>query len=333
MKKILILTGACGHLGGAILRLTQGKGYAVRALALAEETPLPYPNVTYFRGDVRDADSLRPLFAHASDEEISVIHAAGIVEISDRASPRMVQVNVQGTRSVLALCKEYGARRLVHVSSVHALPELQKDKVQKEIGFFSPDAVQGGYAKTKAEATQLVLDAAKAGLDAVVVQPSGILGPYESRGNHLVQMVRDYLAGRLPACVQGEYDFVDVRDVADGCLRALDRGRSGECYILSNRPCAVRDVLAMVRRLHGGRALPVLPLWLARAALPLMHLLSRLRRTRPLYTRYSLHTLSANDNFSHEKATRELGYRPRDLLETLRDTVLWITAPAAFSPA
>ena len=142
----------------------------------------------------------------------------------------------------------------------------------------------GGYAKTKAEATQAVLDAVGAGLKAVVVHPSGILGPYDASGNHLVQMVSDYIRGRLPACVQGGYDFVDVRDVAQGCLLAAEKGRVGECYILSNRHYEVREVLDIARSVCGGRRLPVLPIWMAKAAAPLLGWIARLRRQRPLYT-------------------------------------------------
>ena len=94
-----------------------------------------------------------------------------------------------------------------------------------EVDHFSPESVEGAYAKTKAEASQAVLDMVREGLNAVIVHPSGILGPYDRSGNHLVQMVTDYLEGRLPACVKGGYDFVDVRDVAKGCLLAMDKGR------------------------------------------------------------------------------------------------------------
>lgn len=150
-------------------------------------------------------------------------------------------------------------KRLVYVSSVHAIPEQEKLQVLEEVQNFSPEAVIGGYAKTKAEATQLVLEAVREGLDAVVVQPSGILGPYDSSHNHLVQMIADYLHGKLPACVRGGYDFVDVRDVADGCLAAAEKGKRGECYILSNRHYEVKDVLSMVRSSNGGRKLPYCP--------------------------------------------------------------------------
>ena len=169
-----------------------------------------------------------------------------------------------------------------------------------------------------------MLDAARAGLNAVVVHPSGILGPYEGAGNHLVQMVSDYLHGKLPACVEGGYDFVDVRDVAMGCLLAGEKGRQGECYILSNRHYEIREVQRIVRSAAGGRRLPVLPMWMAQAAAPAFQWTARRQKKRPLYTSYSLHTLRSNDRFSHDKATAELGYRPRDLVQTLRDTAAWI---------
>ena len=117
---------------------------------------------------------------------------------------------------------------------------------------------------------------------------------------------------------------MDARDVANGCISAALYGKRGECYILSNRHYAVKDVLGMVREVSGGRKLPVLPMWMARAAAPLLGFAAKCRKERPLYTRYSLYTLQSNDRFSHDKATTELGYHPRDLYATIRDTVAWI---------
>ena len=325
MKRIILVTGAKGHLGAAIVGLLAARGETVRGLALPGDTGPEVPGVQYVTGDVREPDSLRPLFAAGPDTALDVIHAAGIVDVSGRACAAMEAVNVAGTRNLLALCREYGVRRLVYISSVHAIPEGTRGTVLREAARFSPAWVTGGYAKTKAAATQLVLDAAAAGLDAVVVHPSGILGPGDdSGGNHLVQMVRDYLAGRLPACVAGGYDFVDVRDVAQGCLLALEKGRSGECYILSGRFCSVKNVLELVRGETKGKRLAVLPMWLARAAAPFFQAAAKRRRRRPLYTAYSLYTLRSNGLFSHEKATAELGYQPRPLAETVRDTVAWL---------
>ena len=329
MSVTFIVTGAAGHLGSTIVRLLSQAGQNVRALSLAGEAQRARRGVTWFTGDVCRPESLRTLFSGLDGRDVCVIHAAGVVDISGEMSARMRDVNVEGTKNVIALCREFDVRRLVYVSSVHAIPEREDMGVMREIRAFSPDAVTGGYAKTKAEATQTVLDAAAAGLDAVVVHPSGILGPYDDAGNHLVQVLRDYLRGKLPACVRGGYDLVDVRDVAAGCVRAALHGRSGECYILSNRHYEVSDMLKLAREAGGGHKLPVLPMWMAEAAVPLLGLVAKLRRQRPLYTRYSLYALKSNDRFDHDKATAELNYRPRDLRATIRDTVRYLKSRQA----
>ena len=324
MEKTYLVTGACGHLGGTLVRLLERTGAQVRGLRLPSEQARDRAHVTYYPGDVRDRDSLRPLFRGLAGREVVVFHTAAIVDISGEVTPQMHDVNVNGTKNILALCREYGVNRLVYVSSVHAIPEKDGYAVLREVDRFSPQQVTGGYAKTKAEATQAVLDAAAQGLDAVVVHPSGILGPFDGTGNHLVQLVKEYAGGKLPACVKGGYDFVDVRDVAAGCLAAAEKGRSGQCYILSNRHYEVQEVLAMAKTLCHGRRLPVLPMWMAQAAEPLLGWVARVKKQRPLYTKYSLYTLRSNDRFDHGKATAELGYRPRDLRQTVRDTLRWL---------
>lgn len=324
MKQFYLITGANGHLGGTLVRMLQGTDCCVRGLVLPGEQVEDTGNITYFFGDVTKPETLEPLFDTPPGAVVIVIHTAGIVDISEKVTPLLYQVNVVGTKNIIAMCQRHGVKRLVHVSSVHAIPEGDKMGVLTEVQRFSPDTVVGGYAKTKAEATQAVLDAATKGLNAVVVHPSGILGPYDESSNHVVQMVKEYMRGKLPACVRGGYDFVDVRDVAVGCLLAAEHGKAGSCYILSNRHYEIKDILAMVRKTVGGRRLPVLPLWMAKMAAPLLGWWARLKKQRPLYTRYSLYTLGSNDRFSHDKATAELCYQPRDLLLTVGDTVNWL---------
>lgn len=321
MKKLFIITGANGHLGGTIVRMLNGRPVQVRGLVFGDKKKQDTGSIHYYSGDVREPETLRPLFEGCEDMETIVIHTAGIIDISNHVSPELYDVNVNGTKNILALCREYLVKRLVYVSSVHAIPEQKRGNVTGEIRDFSPDAVVGGYAKTKAEATREVLRAAQEGLDAVVVHPSGILGPYDRSGNHLVQMVAEYLHGTLPACVKGGYDFVDVRDVAEGCLLAAEKGRKGECYILSDRYCEIREVLEIAGAVSGKKKLPVLPLWMAKMAAPFIQLHARRKKRRPLYTAYSLHVLGTGERFSHKKATEELGYHPRDLKVTIRDMV------------
>ena len=90
------------------------------------------------------------------------------------------------------------------------------------------------------------------------------------------------MKGSLPAGVKGGYDFVDVRDVAEGCLAAAEQGTCGECYILSNRHYEIREVIKMIRQIQGGRCLPVLPVWVARASVTFNRILRPMQKKTPL---------------------------------------------------
>lgn len=328
MDAVYMVTGAAGHLGNTLVRKLVAAGKYVRALCLpGENTEDLAPQVEIFRGDVCVPDSMEAFFANPNGEKRILIHAAGVVSIASKYDRRVYDVNVGGTRNIIALCRRYGVDKLVYVSSVHAIPEKPQGQVMTEVGSFDRDAVVGLYAQTKAEASQLVLDAAQAGLDAVVVQPSGIIGPYDFGRGHLTQMVVDFVKGSLRVCVKGGYDFVDVRDVADGILACCEKGRKGECYILSNRYFSVGSILNALQKLTKRKPIrTVLPLWFARLTAPLAELYYKCRKQPPLFTRYSLYTLSSNAHFSHEKATRELGYHPKPMGRTLKDTVCWLHA-------
>ncbi len=323
MSKTYIVTGAAGHLGSAIMRRLKEDGVKVRALL----SPSGRPTVTGERiccinGSVCDPETLEPLFE--GDDEFVVIHAAGVVSIAEKIPTALRLVNVEGTRNMLNMCAGRRVAKFVYVSSVHAIPEVKKGGVIGETASFLPEAVRGGYAKTKAEASGLVLKAAEDGLDAVVVHPSGIIGPYDMGRNHIIQLVRDYMDGKIPAAVRGGYDFVDVRDAAWGCLAAAENGRRGQCYILSGHYLTIDELLKLVSRYSGAKTVPALPLWAAGMAAPFIEAAAVAHGTRPLYTRYSLYTLGSNAVFSHEKATRELGYAPRSAERTVRDMVKWI---------
>ncbi len=326
MNRILyIITGAGGHLAGAILRTLINKDCLVRGLLLPGEEGLPGNNVTYITGDVTEPETLDPLFENTDGAKVIVLHCAGIVSIQKKVSYATYRVNVIGTRNIIAKCRRYSVHRLVYVSSVHALPE-KKGSVIRETDHFSPDTVDGAYAKTKAEATQAVLDAARNGLNAIIVHPSGIVGPFDRYGdNHLVQMMSLYLRHRLPAGVRGGYDFVDVRDVAEGVLLAAQRGTPGECYILSNRYISMKELLEEMRKCTGRkRRLRMMPYFAARLFVPICERYAKLTHTRSIYTAYSIKTLANQTYFCHDKATAELGYHTREFKDTVRDTLLYL---------
>ncbi len=325
MKELYLVTGATGNLGRVVVGKLLEKGKQVRCLVLpGEESQCP-SGVTLFTGDVRDRESLRPAFLVGPEEALTVIHCAGVISIASHNSKQLWEVNVGGTRNITDLCVEYGVTKLVYVSSVHALPEHPAGEDISESREFSAERVVGEYAKSKAEATAYVLRAAQKGLNASVVHPSGIIGPYDAGHGNFTAMMIAYCNGTLPAGVRGGYDFVDVRDVADGILACCEKGKRGECYILSGRYLSVEDVFNYLHRAAGGQRIRLyLPRWVARAVAPLYEKYC-LWKKKPLYfTPYSIYTLGTNASFSHEKATRELGYLPRRMQETFTDTVRWL---------
>lgn len=331
MTDLYIITGAGGHLGSTIIRtlLRSHANADIRGLLLPDE-PEPFKesrSLKWFRGNVTDTATLIPLFKTRKPCRRIVIHTAGIIDITaSDITDHMFSVNVNGTKNMIQTALDYPVFRFIYVSSVHAIPEQPDQKAIAEITRFSPDKVVGGYAKTKALATNLVLESVSRGLPAIIVHPSGIIGPYDISRNHLVTLVKDYITGKLPACVRGGYDFVDVRDVALGTLNTVTKGTVGECYILSNKYCEVKNMLDTVKHMTGRRPVRMIPMWLARLGTPFLEIYARLRHEKPLYTKYSLYTLTSNGHFSHDKATRDLDYHPRSLDVTLKDTVRWLKA-------
>lgn len=324
MKRLYIITGAAGHLASTIIKYLRDTDCLIRGLILPSESGEDDRQITYYKGDITKVESLEEIFSDLECNEVIVIHAAGIISIGNEVTPLLYNVNVKGTKNIIEQCMRHHVKRLVYVSSVHAIPETDEKATISETVKFSKDTVTGAYAATKAEATEAVLDAVKNGLDAVVVHPSGIVGPYDSGNNHIVQLISMCISGKLPAGVIGGYDFVDVRDVAKGCLEAAEHGTKGSCYILSNRYFTVKELLECVRKTTGGRKKVCLPIGLARAFVPVFEWIAKVTHTRPLYTKYALYTISSNGHFTHDKATAELGYHPRDMQTTVADTISWL---------
>jgi len=327
---MIVVTGATGFLGNALTRrLVDALGNEpdalkppVRALVRGQSdlSSLAGLEVEFVQGDIGDLDSLVQAFSGAE----GVFHMAGIVDITGYKPDRLHTVNVQGTKNVIEACKRAGVGRLVYASSIHAFVEAPLGTTADEGLPLDPSRINDPYGKTKAEATQLVLAAVRAGLDAVVVHPTGVLGPYDFRPSPTGQAILDYAQRKLGIYVDGGYNFVDVRDVAEGTLAAYAKGRTGENYILSGHPVTVRQLLETIETVSGVPAPRMrLNFGIARALSRLMPIYYWITQEQPVFTTYSLDVLRSNSSISHAKAEAELGYSPRPFRETIEDTIEW----------
>lgn len=323
MKKLYLITGSAGHLANTIIRQLLTKKQKIRGLLLPHQRPIIPENefLSYVTGDITDHKSLSSFFANPQGDELIVIHTAGIISIDNKMSDVLYRINVLGTQNIIDLSTEYGVSRFLYTSSVHVFPTLDHSTPIQETHHIHEDLVHGGYSKTKAMATRYLFERIEDGFPGIIVYPSGILGPYDPSGNFLVQMVHDYAQGNLPFGIKGGYDFVDVRDVANGCLLALEKGKIGQDYILSNRHFDLSEILAIIHSFTGKKEIPILPVWMAKIGLPVMSLWAKSKKKRPLYTLFSLATLTSGEVFSHQKASDELGYTTRDMKDTIHDTL------------
>ena len=323
-NKLYLVTGASGHVGTVLVDRLLREGKRVRCLALPGEEREILAAADVRTGDVRKADTLNSFFDDVKGKDAVLIHCAAKISIASEPDPEVNDVNACGTENVLKLAAENEVGRVVYVSSVHAIPALPSPSVIREVDSFSPDLVRGQYAKSKAIAAQIALDYAARGLDLSIVHPSGIIGPGDTKvRNHMIRTIRAIAEGRINTAPEGGYDFVDSRDVVDGILSCAERGRAGECYILSGHYLTIRELIELVRRIkgRGGRA-SMIPHEMARIFAPAAEYFGTvLGKAAPLFTPYSIETLKTNGNFSHEKATRELGYYPRSIEISVRDSL------------
>ncbi len=315
----VVVTGAAGHVGNNLVRALVARGQEVRAMVYRDRRGLEGLAVEVVPGDVRDPASLRRAFAGAE----VVYHAAGYVSIVSDEGPIVHAINVEGTRNVVEACLVAGVRRLVHLSSIHAY-EKKPLSVPADESRPLVDSRGAPYDRSKAAGERIVRQAVEQGLDAVILNPTAILGPYDFKPSFLGEVLLSLAQHKLPALVTGGFDWVDVRDVAEAAVRAAERAPAGARYLISGHWARVRELAAVVQETTGTPS-PwfICPLSLATIGAPFSTLFARLGGKRPLYTTVSLDALRSNRVISHEKATRELGYEPRAFRETIVDSLRW----------
>ena len=317
-----LVTGATGHIGNVLTRVLLDRGEKVRAMIMPGEDIIPIKDldVEIVAADVLDYQSLLKAF-----EGIDVVyHLAGIISILPGKDTMVQAVNVTGTRNVIQAARSSSVRRLVYTSSIHALQRVPEGVLIDEKVPFDIEHAISSYDASKANASMEILDAVLHGMDAVIVCPTGVIGPYDFRRSEMGQLILDCVEQKPMLYVDGAYDFVDVRDVAEGMILAGEKGRRGESYILSGERITVPNILKIVQEILGARFFRLkIPFSLAQLTAKIMPMYYRLTHGKPRFTSYSLATLVSNSFISHAKARIELGYHPRPLRESLHDTVQW----------
>ena len=333
----IAVTGATGFIGAVLVPLLQDAGHDLRLLTrdkrpagnaqghtggadIGDGTDIEGQSIEWVRGDLLDKQKLQQLVADAD----AVIHLAAMISMKDGPDEKLIQVNVTGTQNLAEAAKTAGVKRFIHLSSAAAYEQAPYDQPLDE----NKNLVQSpkySYPWSKARSQQVALEYNGNQMAVLVLVPTAVLGPYDHEPSLLGGGILKLYRGRIPAVFPGGVDMVDVRDVAGAITSALFHGTPGSTYLLSGHFATLTQVNQLVCEVKGKtKKLPVLPLWPILAALPILHAWSKIIGASALYTRQSVdNLLFSNRKIDHAKARRELGYHPRPLAETIRDTIAW----------
>jgi dihydroflavonol-4-reductase len=313
-----LVTGATGLLGNNIVRQLVEAGESVRVLARSSSDSRPLDGLPIERapGDVRDAAALND----ACRSVDIVIHSAGHVHLGWKYLDQLRAINVEGTRNIAAAARGAGAR-LVHVSAINALGLGRLDQPADEESAL-PGIVECGYVVTKREAEHVVLEEVGRGLDATIVNPGCMFGPWDwkpSSGKMLLAVTKF-----APIYPLGAVSFCDARDVAAGTLSAAKQGKTGRKYVLGGHNLSYLEAWRQMARLVGKRG-PFSPMGpMFRGAVgPILDAYTWLTGREGDANSAILMMGRQQHCFSSRRAEEELGYRARSFAETLADTLAW----------
>lgn len=332
MTAHLFVTGASGTLGGALVRRWQEAGRHVEVFVReGSRTDLfDEASARVHRGDLREADAVRRAIRLAAQEAeragapLEVVHAGALISYRTADAEESRASNVQGTRHVVEASAQCGARRLLLVSSVVAVGVAPSpEEALDEEAEFNGAALACPYVTTKRAAEDFALAAtAHHELEVVVVNPGAIYGPSPRISNttRFLLAVRD--GGLGPLLPPGSMGVVGLEDVVSGCVAALERGRDGRRYILSESNWLISEVVALAREAWGlpERRLRTCPRALWRVAVAAVGIVDRLRALDGL-TPQAMRLLGHHFRFDASRAREELNWKPTPFTDVLRRTV------------
>jgi dihydroflavonol-4-reductase len=308
-----LVTGATGCVGSNLCAALRSSGWTVRTYS---RSPLPSPLA--FTGDITDEQSLVAA-ARGCD---TVFHTAALVSFSRNIRNEQHRVNVLGTRAVVKACLSTGVPRLVHTSSVAAIGNAPQGESADETSPLDRTRLYG-YKESKVLAEDEIFRGVDAGLNAVIVNPSVIIGEGD-RYFHGGELLRSIRNGLIPGYVNGGMNLVAVRDVVRGMLLAIDRGKAGERYILAGANLRHREIFTRTAELVNGMPpLGEIPPVAINVAGRIVESFCRMIHLEPPFTADLADLAGRTMWYSNAKAKRELGFETMGFDEMILRAYRW----------
>ncbi|HXE11572.1 MAG TPA: hopanoid-associated sugar epimerase [Bryobacteraceae bacterium] len=317
MKSTLV-TGATGFLGWHVAHLLIERGHNVRALC-RPSSKFRELDAERVEGDLRDLASLERAVAGCD----RVFHVAADYRLWSRHSDELYQSNVEGTRNLLNAVQRVGIERVVYTSTVGCIG-IPKNRPGDETETADERSMAGHYKRSKWLAEQVAIQKAREGVPVVIVNPTAPVGDHDWKPTPTGKIILDFLRNRIPAFIDTGLNLVDARDVAEGHLLAAERGRLGERYILGAENLTLQQILERLAALTGKKAPTMrIPYIVALTTGVISTALANVTGKQPLAPLEGVRMARKKMFVSHAKATRELGFQPRPVSESLLRAVTW----------
>ncbi|MGV7228407.1 MAG: hopanoid-associated sugar epimerase [Nitrospirales bacterium] len=245
----VLITGSSGFIGAAVTRAVVAKGDEVRVLVrpTSNRSNLDGLSVEIIEGDLQDFKSLKKALTGCQ----GVYHVAAHYALWDPDPTTFYKVNVEGTKHLFRAAEEIGVERIVYTSTIGAIGLPDGGGLGREELFPSDLQLSGDYKRSKFLAEQEVLKMAQQGLPVIIVNPTAPVGERDVKPTPTGQIIVDFMKGRMFAYIETGMNLIDVDDVAMGHVRAMERGRIGERYILGNQNLMFRDICQILSQLTG----------------------------------------------------------------------------------
>ncbi|NOQ75224.1 MAG: NAD-dependent epimerase/dehydratase family protein [Crocinitomix sp.] len=315
------ITGASGHVGNVLCRLLIDQGHTVNALYHADQTALQNLNVQLFKGNVLEPESLKP-FVKGCDV---IINSAAIISIHGDPTGIVFKTNTEGPKNVLEAAIQAGVKKIIHLSSTHAVLEepldtpFQEERPYKTAQYFA-------YDYSKATGEQIMLEAFRSNkIEGCVVRPSSVIGLFDYKPSEIGKALLDFYERKIPMLPPGGYNFIDIRDISQSIINSIEKGRNGEIYLLSGDYYTLKEFAAIVTKASGIKTpKTVMPFWFLKGILPFVKIYGKLKKAAPIFTIEAITALKlGHPHMVNDKAKKELNHVCRPLEETIRDFYDW----------
>ena len=320
---LAFVTGATGFLGSHVARVLADNGADMRLLVRSSSNPRNIEGLRADRalGDLRDPASLEKAMAGCD----VVFHVAADYRLWVRDPNEMYRSNVEGTRAILEAARKNGVRRVVYTSSVATIGFTRNGYPANEDSPVSLADMIGHYKRSKFMAEQLALEAGRSGLEVVVVNPTTPVGDQDVNPTPTGRIVVDFLKRKFPAYVETGLNLVDVRECARGHVTALEKGKSGERYILGGENLTLKQILDMLAKITGlpSPRLKLPYIFAYAAGLTDEIVTGRLRGREPRATIDTVRMGAKKMFASSDKAERDLGWKIVPVESALRRAAEW----------